>query len=422
MAPKKPSLSQGVSTTEFTILIAFLMSIVAISIDALLPALGIVGKELQLADPNKAQYIISALFLGMAIGQLICGPLSDATGRKKILYAGILLFMLGSVICFFADNLNVMLLGRFIQGLGVSGPYVSAISIVRDQYSGRQMARVMSLVMMIFIMVPAIAPTLGQAILLFSSWRYIFAFYVIYSLIIACWIFLRLAETLPKEKRIPFNVTSFIAGFKEVISNRITMGYTVCMGLFFGSFIGYLNSSQQIFQVQFNTGKLFSLYFGLLALVFGISSLANSRFVERLGMHYICTRSVLYIIGSSAIFLGLHWVVDIQLWIFLIYAAILFFCFGLMFGNLNAIAMEPMGHVAGIASAIIGSISSILSMFLGTLIGQLYNNTLIPVATGFLLLGIISLMIMRHVDRRADKVADKVLDNSLSKKQEEIAP
>ncbi|MES2822393.1 MAG: multidrug effflux MFS transporter [Pseudomonadota bacterium] len=417
MAPKNPSLAQGVSATEFTILIAFLMSIVAISIDALLPALGIVGKELQLANPNKAQYIISALFLGMAIGQLICGPLSDATGRKKILYAGILLFMLGSAICFFADNLNVMLLGRFIQGLGVSGPYVSAISIVRDQYSGRQMARVMSLVMMIFIMVPAIAPTLGQTILLFASWRYIFAFYVIYSLIIAGWIFFRLAETLPKEKRIPFTVTSFVAGFKEVISNRITMGYTVCMGLFFGSFIGYLNSSQQIFQVQFNTGKLFSLYFGLLALVFGISSLANSRFVERLGMHYICTRSVLYIIGSSAIFLGLHWVVDIQLWIFLIYAAILFFCFGLMFGNLNAIAMEPMGHVAGIASAIIGSISSILSMFLGTLIGQLYNNTLIPVATGFLLLGIVSLLIMRIVD----KSPDKSRENSLANEEEKVA-
>jgi MFS transporter, DHA1 family, multidrug resistance protein len=408
MASKNPSLPQGVSAIEFTILIAFLMSIVAISIDALLPALGIVGKELQLANPNKAQYIISALFLGMAIGQLICGPLSDATGRKKILYAGILLFMLGSIICFFAASLGVMLLGRFIQGLGVSGPYVSAISIVRDQYSGRQMARVMSLVMMIFIMVPAVAPTLGQTILLFASWRYIFAFYVIYSLIITCWIFFRLEETLPKEKRIPFTVISFIAGFKEVIYNRITMGYTACMGLFFGSFIGYLNSSQQIFQIQFNTGKLFSLYFGMLALIFGISSLANSRFVERLGMHYICTRSVLYIIGSSAIFLALHFVVDIQLWMFLIYASILFFCFGLMFGNLNAIAMEPMGHVAGIASAIIGSISSILSMILGTLIGQLYNNTLIPVATGFLLLGIVSLLIMRLVEKNADKGKETV--------------
>ncbi len=400
MAPQNPSRPHGVSTTEFTVLIAFLMSIVAISIDAFLPALGIVSKDLQLANPNKAQYLISALFLGMAIGQLICGPLSDATGRKKILYAGISLFMLGSVICFFADNLNVMLIGRFIQGLGVSGPYVSAISIVRDQYSGRQMAKVMSLVMLIFIMVPAIAPTLGQTILLFASWRYIFAFYVVYAVLIAGWIFFRLEETLPKEKRIAFSVTGFVDGFKEVIYNRITISYTICMGLFFGSFIGYLNSSQQIFQVQFNTGKLFTLYFGMLALVFGISSLANSRFVEKLGMHYICNRSVQYIIGSSAVFLLLHFAVDIQLWMFLIYAAILFFCFGLIFGNLNAIAMEPMGHVAGIASAVIGSVSSILSMVLGTLIGQLYNNTLIPVTTGFLLLGILSLLVMRMAERK----------------------
>ncbi len=405
MSAQNPSRPHGVSTTEFTILIAFLMSIVAISIDALLPALGIVGKDLQLVNPNDAQFIISALFLGMAIGQLICGPLSDATGRKKILYAGISLFILGSVICFFADNLSVMLVGRFIQGLGVSGPYVSAISIVRDQYSGRQMAKVMSLVMMIFIMVPAIAPTLGQSILLFASWHYIFAFYVIYALVITAWIFFRLEETLPKETRIPFSAASFIDGFKEVICNRITISYTICMGLFFGSFIGYLNSSQQIFQVQFNTGKLFTLYFGMLALVFGISSLANSRFVEKLGMHYICNRSVLYIIGSSAIFLVLHFVVDIQLWMFLIYASVLFFCFGLMFGNLNAIAMEPMGHVAGIASAIIGSISSILSMILGTLIGQLYNGTLIPVATGFFVLGIFSLFIMYNVDKRTVEAA-----------------
>ena len=405
MSLKNSSRPHGVSTTEFTILIAFLMSIVAISIDALLPALGVVAKELQLTNPNQAQYIISSLFLGMAIGQLICGPLSDAMGRKKILYFGILLFMLGSIVCFVADNLSVMLLGRFIQGLGVSGPYVSAMSIVRDQYRGRQMAKVMSLVMMIFIMVPAIAPTLGQTILLFTSWRYIFAFYVIYSMLITVWIFFRLEETLPKEKRIPFSVASFIDGFREVISNRITIGYTICMGLFFGGFIGYLNSSQQIFQVQFNTGKLFTLYFGILALVFGISSLVNSRFVERLGMHYICTRSVLYIIGSSAIFLILHFVMDIQLWMFLIYASILFFCFGLMFGNLNAIAMEPMGHVAGIASAIIGSLSSILSMILGTLIGQLYNNTLIPVTTGFLLLGFLSLLVMQYVDEKKIPVA-----------------
>lgn len=394
-----PIRTYTISTTEFTILVALLMSIVAISIDALLPALGIISEALHLDNPNKAQYILSALFLGMALGQLICGPLSDATGRKKVLYLGVTLFLLGSVVCLTAQDLNTMLLGRFIQGLGVAGPYVSAMSIVRDQFSGRQMAKIMSLVMLIFIAVPAIAPSIGQAILLLASWQMIFVFYIFYALLISFWIFFRLEETLPKERRIAFSTSSFMDGLKEVLCNRVTIGYTLCMGLFFGSFIGYLNSSQQIFQVQFNTGKLFTLYFGMLALIFGLASLANSQLVEKLGMHKMCYRSVACMIICSAIFLGLHYVVAITLWMFLIYASVLFFCFGLIFGNLNAIAMEPMGHVAGIAAAIIGSTSSIISMCIGTAIGQMYDNTLLPVTSGFLILSALSLIIMRIADR-----------------------
>ncbi|WP_331347103.1 multidrug effflux MFS transporter [Cellvibrio sp. UBA7661] len=392
-----PTISR-ISAGEFTLLIALLMSVVAMSIDALLPALGFISKEIALSHANEAQYIISVLFLGMALGQLICGPLSDATGRKKILYAGISLFLVGSVICFFAQDINTLLLGRFIQGLGVAGPYVSAISIVRDKYTGNEMARIMSLVMMIFIMVPALAPSIGQAVLLVSSWRYIFVLYIIYALIIGIWIFIRLEETLPKEYRIPFTTRGFIDGFKEVISNYTTMCYTLCMGLFFGSFLGYLNSSQQIFQELFNTGKLFTVYFGLLALVFGVASLVNARLVQKWGMDFLCNRAVLGIIVSSGIFLIIIVLAPVNLWIFLAYAAVLFFCFGLVFGNVNAMAMEPMGHVAGIASAIIGASSSILSMIIGTTIGQMYNNTLIPVTSGFLMLGLAALLIL-HLAR-----------------------
>lgn len=401
--PTKSRISAG----EFTLLIALLMSVVAMSIDALLPALGFISKEITVSHANEAQYIISALFLGMALGQLICGPLSDATGRKKILYAGISLFLVGSVICFFAQDINTLLLGRFIQGLGVAGPYVSAISIVRDKYTGNEMARIMSLVMMIFIMVPALAPSIGQAVLLVSSWRYIFVLYVVYALIIGIWIFIRLEETLPKEYRIPFTTRGFIDGFKEVISNYTTMCYTLCMGLFFGSFLGYLNSSQQIFQELFNTGKLFTVYFGLLALVFGLASLVNARFVQKWGMDFLCNRAVLGIIASSGIFLIVILLIPVNLWIFLLYAAVLFFCFGLVFGNVNAMAMEPMGHVAGIASAIIGASSSILSMIIGTAIGQMYNNTLIPVTSGFLILGLAALWIL-HLARNR-KAAEQAL-------------
>ncbi len=394
-----PSSDAPADTREFTVLMAALMSVVAISIDAMLPALGMMAADYRLANPNHAQYVIGFLFAGMAVGQLVCGPLSDAMGRKRILYAGLALYLVGSVICLFAQDFALMLAGRLVQGLGVSGPYVSAVSIVRDKYSGRTMARVMSVVMMIFIMVPAIAPSLGQAILFAASWRGIFVLYIVYACAVGAWIFLRLPETLPPAGRIPFRLASIAAGFREVVGNRPTVCYTLCMGLCFGSFIGYLNSAQQIFQLQFGTGKMFTVYFGLLALVFGVASLMNSRFVERLGMQYICIRSFVAIIAVSALFLGAHAVVDIQLWMFLLYAALLFCGFGLLFGNLNALAMEPMGHVAGIAAAVIGASSSLLSLVLGTAIGQFYNGTLIPISTGFIVLGAAALSALLYAQR-----------------------
>ncbi len=380
-------------TKEFIVLMASMMSVVAISIDALLPALGVVVGDLQLTNPNHAQYLIGFIFAGMALGQLFCGPLSDALGRKKALFLGIAFYLIGSVVCYVAQDLTTMLVGRFIQGVGVSGPYISAISIVRDKFSGRQMAKIMSVVMMIFILVPAIAPSLGQAIMLYASWRYIFVLYIIYAITVALWVFLRQEETLPPEHRIPFTFVNFIHGFKEVVGNRGTFFYTICMGICFGSFMGYLTSSQQIFQDQFGVGEAFSLYFGALALVLGSASLLNSRFVVKYGMFYICVRSFAVIVVASVVFLAAHFITDeITLWMFLVYAAFLFFCFGLVFGNLNALAMEPMGHIAGMASAIIGATSSVMSWAIGSTIGQLYNGTLVPIVSGFLIFGLLSLL------------------------------
>lgn len=381
---------------EFTVLMALLMSIVAISIDALLPALGIIADELRLTDPNHAQYLLSLIFVGLAVGQLIAGPLSDAWGRKKILYCGIGLYLFGTVICLFADRFAPMLAGRMIQGLGVAGPYVCAVSIVRDKYSGAHMARIMSLIMMIFIIVPAIAPTLGQAILLAASWRGIFVLYLVYALVITALLYFRLEETLPPDQRVPFTPKNLAHGLREVIGSRVTTSYTMCMGMLFGAFIGYLNSSQQIFQIQFHTGKMFTVYFGLLAIVFGAASLVNSLLVERVGMRKLCYLAISGMVGVSAVFLLLHAFMTITLWMFLIYAAVLFFNFGIAFGNFNALAMEPMGHIAGLASAIIGAVSSVISITLGTMIGQMYDGTLVPVTAGFLLLGVVALGLMKR--------------------------
>ena len=393
----------SMSAKEFTALTATLMSIVAISIDALLPALGIITQDLQIQNPNQTQLLIGALFLGMASGQIIAGPLSDALGRKPVLYAGLAVYFIGTLICFFATSFEVLLAGRIIQGLGAAGPYISAVSLVRDQYKGREMAKVMSLVMMIFILVPALAPTLGEMILLFTNWHGIFIMYGLYSIIILVWISFRLEETLKPEQRIPFTRSGFLAGFKEVISNKSTISLTFCAGLMFGCLIGYISSAQQIFQVQFETGKLFSVYFGGLALLVGVSSLVNSKIVGRLGMHLISKRAFAVIILNSIAFLIVQALFDVQLWMFIIFAGILFFCFGLLFGNINAMAMEPMGHVAGIAAAVIGAISSIMSNIVGTSIGQMYDNTLIPMTMSYILLCSVALALLYYAEAQTNK-------------------
>ena len=373
---------------KFALLMALLMSIVSFSIDALLPALGEIGRVFHLVDHNQSQWVIIAIFAGMTIGQLIAGPLSDAVGRKRILFTGIVIYFLGSLLCLTTQSFEWFLVGRFIQGIGVSGPYVATISIVRDKYSGEQMARIMSLIMMVFMVAPAVAPSLGQLIIHFFGWRDIFILYIVYALAVGAWVVLRLEETLTAENRLPMKLQSFKHGFKEVVSNKTTMSYLLCAGFCFGGFIGYLGTSQQIFMQQFGkTGQEFSAYFAVLAGVMGVASFTNSKIVMKFGMRPICMYGFLGLSLISLLFLIIQLTgISISFWMFMLYACVLFLLFGVLFGNLNAIAMEPMGHVAGMASAIIGASSSILSLILASVIGQLYNGTLIPMVCGFMVL------------------------------------
>lgn len=408
-----PSLSHAANTKEFIALMAACMSIVAISIDAMLPALGVMGQDLNASHANQAQFIISAIFSGMAIGQLICGPLSDALGRKRLLYLSLLLYLAGTLTCLFANSMTTMLVGRFIQGMGVAGPYVSTMSIVRDRYSGNAMARIMSLVMMIFMMVPVVAPSIGQVVLYLASWRFIFVVLLVYASTIVLWAAFRLEETLPADRRIPFSLSNILAGAKTVLSNRATVCYTLSAGCLFGSLIGYLNSSLQVFQGIFQVGDQFVFYFGGLAMTLGVSSLLNSHLVGRFGMRAICTYAFLAMISATILLLVAQTFVPVQLWMFVLFGAVQFFCMGLLFGNINALAMEPMGRIAGIASAIIGAVSSVISIVAGTAIGQLFNNTLYPLLTGFLVLGLLALFFLRSAEKRPLFVPTAVADGEV---------
>lgn len=367
----------------------------------MLPALPFIANDLNITGDNTAQYIIGVLFLGFTFGQIFYGPLSDSFGRKPSIYIGITIFIFGSILSISAQNYTIMLMGRLLQGLGVAAPRVISTAMIRDKYKGRDMARVMSLIMSLFIIVPAIAPTLGQAILYISNWRMIFAVLLCVGLVLMIWVYFRLPETLPKAQRIPFNFKEIGRNIFEIIKHKSTMGYTICTGLIFAILIGYLNSAQQIFQVYYDAAEHFPIYFGIIALSLGVASLLNSYIVRYLGMHKICHYSLIALILISATFatLVLFSAQQVPFWQFMVYAITTFFFLGLLFGNLNAIAMEPMGHIAGVASATIGVLSSGLSLIIGTIIGQLYNDSLLPVIFSFLLLSSIAFCLQLFLDK-----------------------
>ncbi len=388
---------------EFIALLAFLMSLVAMAIDAVLPAMGHIGQAYQVENTNDLQLLVGIVFAGLAIGQMIYGPISDSAGRKPAIYLGLLTFLIGSLISVFADDYSTMLLGRFIQGVGVSGPKVVAVALVRDQYQGRDMARVMSFVMAVFIVVPAVAPSLGAGILYIAGWREIFSFFVLLTAVIFLWFALRQPETLAKEKRIPLSVGNIWKGTKETMNNPIARAYTLASGLIFGAFVCYLSTAQQLFKDIFEIDTLFPLFFAVLALFVGLASLVNGRLVMKFGMEQLATRAMQGMVVLSACFVALLLLNGGQapLWLFMTFTALIFGCIGLLFGNMNALAMQPLGHIAGIASSVIGAVSTFVSMIFGGLIGQTYNESLYPLFIAFALLALGALWITASVRKEA---------------------
>ena len=391
------------SYPEFVILVSLMMSLTALSIDAMLPALAQIGSDLKVPSANDRQLVISAIFLGLALGQLVFGPLSDKTGRKPAIYAGYALYIGGAIISASAINFPMMLVGRFLQGAGASAPRAVILALVRDRYEGRAMAQVMSFVMTVFILVPMIAPTMGQAILLFSGWRSIFISFVLIALITLTWFALRMPETLTAENRAPFSLQRIISATREIFSIRPALGYTVSAGLISGAFIGYLNSSQQILQEQYALGERFPLFFAVTSFSVGVASFLNARLVMRFGMRFLVWWSLIVIFGLSIAALGFSLFSAGQppLWILMAYILATFFFIGILFGNQNSLAMEPLGHLAGIGAAIVGSLSTLISMLLGTVIGQSYNGTIIPLVLGFAALSGLSIFVVRWAEAKA---------------------
>ncbi len=398
-APAKP-----LGMPEFVTMLAMMISILALSIDVMLPVLDRIGSDLGVADINDTQLIVSGMFLGFAAGQIIAGPLSDSFGRKPVIYWGYAVFIAGCVMSMTATSFEIMLAGRVLQGLGAAAPRIVSLALVRDGYEGRAMARIMSIVMGIFILVPAIAPTIGEVVLLFSGWRAIFALLLIMAVTATMWFAARQPETLPATQRRRFSLANIAGGIREAATYRAAAGYTVASGIIFGAFVGYLSSAQQVFQTVYGTGKLFALYFGVAALALGAASIFNSKVVMRLGMRFMTWRALFAVSLLSAGFLPAVWLFNgvPPMWSFMIWLLAAFFAVGILFGNFNALAMEPLGHMAGLGAAFVGSVSTFISLPLGWAIGHMFDNTVVPLIAGFAILGAVSLVIMWWTERGAD--------------------
>ncbi|MCK5881326.1 MAG: multidrug effflux MFS transporter [Sinobacterium sp.] len=391
--------TKSMSFTEFVLLMACMMSMVALSIDAMLPALSAIGEDLAVQNINNTQLIITMIFFGMAMGTLIAGPLADRFGRKPIIFIGFVFFIIGALLSYFSQNFEHMLIARFIQGLGISGPRILTTTLVRDRFEGPRMAKVMSLIMTIFILVPIIAPFFGQWVISFSSWHNIFLAFVIIAAIVCSWFLLRQEETLAPEDQQAISLKQITTNAKTILSNSNSLTYMLASGLITGVFISFLSTSQQIFQQIYGVGENFVYYFAALAASVGLASLTNSRIVMRYGIKKICIYSMSATTLTSSAFLlySLTFQGVPPLMPVMAYLCITFFCIGLLFGNLNAQAMQPLGHLAGIGASFVGAAGTFIALPIAIISGQYFNNTLYPLVIVVILGNALALaLLLRH--------------------------
>lgn len=389
------------SLVEFIILTALMISLVALTTDIMLPALDVIAADLGHPDPMEAHLIISVLFAGFAVGQLLVGPLSDSYGRKPVTHASYMVFCLGTVLCLLATSFEVMLAGRLLQGLGMSGPRIIAVAIVRDGYAGRKMARIMSFVMAVFILVPAIAPSIGQILISFSGWRATFAMLLVMACVTWSWFTLRQTETLPATARRPLSLRNLLEGIRMIVTTPAAIGYTVCAGMIFGPFIAYLSLAQQIFQGAYDTGLSFTLWFAAGALSIGVAAIVNSALVERLGMRFLSNIALTGAVIAGGAFTLLSLAHDglPPFGFFMLWLVCNFFFMGLLFGNLNALAMEPLGHIAGLGAAVVGALSTAIAILVSTVISESYTGGLGLLATSFAISATLCLMLGWAISR-----------------------
>lgn len=384
----------GMGFYPFVAMMAALMATNALAIDAMLPALPQMGEALGIHEPNERQWIVTSYLLGFGVAQIVYGTLSDRFGRRPVLLFGLTVYVAASILSAFSTSFAMLMLARVLQGVGAAATRVLAVSIVRDCYSGRDMARVMSLALIVFLAVPILAPSIGQAILWVAPWRWIFGVLTAFGAAVMLWAAIRLPETLHEEDRTPIELKSIVSAFRTVLTTRIGVGYMLAMTFVLGGLFGFINSAQQVFVDVFNAPEWFTTIFALIAACMAVASLLNSRIVGRLGMRRVSHGALLGYLALT----GLHAILALSghesLWSFALLQGGTMFCFGLLAPNFGAMAMDPLGHVAGTASSVQGFVTTVGGALLGFYIGQHFNGTVVPLTLGFSLCGLVALAIV----------------------------
>ena len=384
---------------EFVCIIALMMALNALAIDSMLPALPHIAADLGVANGNDRQWVITAYLLGFGVAQLVYGPLADRFGRKPVLLIGVGVYILFSLLATLAPTFDTLIAARVGQGLGSACTRVLAVSIVRDRYEGRTMARVMSFSFLVFLGVPILAPSIGQLIMLVGPWRWIFAGLGLVGVCLTIWTSLRLPETQKPEDRLPIRFSRLLAAYKTALTERTAMGYTLAMTAITGALFGFINSSQQIFADVFHAEAVFPAVFALIAGGIAAASLVNARLVVRLGSRKISHTALIGFTSIAAIHAATALLGHESIWTFAVLQTLTMFCFGMIAGNFGAMAMETMGHIAGTAASIQGFISSVIGSLLGFAIGQQFNGTAAPMTLGFTAMGLTALVFVLFAER-----------------------
>ena len=383
------------SKINIIILSASLMALGAFSIDTILPSISYLKKDFNIISQNT-HWVITSVFIGIAIGQLVFGPVSDRIGRKKTAIIGLIIFSVGCLLSIISKDYVLFLITRFLQGLGSGAAVAVSRALARDFYEGRKLAQIMSLVTTIFILVPVFAPSIGQIIISISHWKIIFLFMLVLSIMLKLFILFKYLETKNLMNDLSFNST--LKGFVEVFNSKTSRTYTITAGLIFGILVSFLNIAQPLFQEFLMVGKNFALYFGLGALSVGIGAIINSRLVtiinpQKIVLIALYLTAIWAIFFYSLIFLNLK-ITIVSIMIFLIP---IFFFFGLLFGNMNALALTPMGHIAGTASAVIGTTSIVIAIPIGSIIAHYYKGPIDMFVQLIIIISFINILLVRKV-------------------------